>query len=221
MKILLFGGTFDPPHNGHIHNLKAAIEAVRPDKAIVMPAGVPPHKAPSTTSAERRLAMCECFKEVSPVVEISDWEIRQEGESYTINTLEMLRETYPDAQLYLSIGSDMLESFTKWRRWQAILSMATLVVQGRGTETDASLRKCVVALEYCHGRVLPVETKPVRCASSDIRTGRIPVAELSDLLPSVVLDQIKQYKLYNIYKWEGEPHNELRAGEEAGQEESE
>ena len=52
MKILLFGGTFDPPHNGHIHNLTAAIEAVRPDRAIVMPAGVPPHKTPSATPGD-------------------------------------------------------------------------------------------------------------------------------------------------------------------------
>ena len=221
MKILLFGGTFDPPHNGHIHNLTAAIEAVRPDKAIVMPAGVPPHKTPSATPGERRLAMCECFKAVSPIVEISDWELKQEGESYTINTLEMLQETYPGAELYLAIGSDMLESFTKWRRWQDIIAKATLVVQGRGTDADAVVRKCVVALEYCHGRVISVPTEPLRCASSDIRTGRIPVSELPELLPPDVLDQIKKEKLYNIYKWEGEPHNEVRAGEETGQEESE
>lgn len=221
MKILLFGGTFDPPHNGHMHNLEAAIEAVRPDKVIVMPAGVPPHKAPSTTPGDRRLAMCECFKAVSPLVEISDWELKQEGDSYTVQTLQMLRETYPGAELYLSIGSDMLESFTKWRRWQEILACATLVVQGRGSQSDAVLHKCVVALEYCHGRVIVADTKPMPCASSDIRTGRIPLAELPDLLPASVLDQIKQEKLYNIYKWEGEPRNELRAGEEASQEESE
>ena len=61
MKIMLYGGTFDPPHNGHINNLRAALALVRPDRAIVMPAGTPPHKQASTTPAALRLQMCACF----------------------------------------------------------------------------------------------------------------------------------------------------------------
>ena len=74
-KVLLYGGTFDPPHNGHMNNLRAALELVRPDKAIVMPAGIPPHKKASTTPGKVRLAMCQCFTALSPAVEVSDWEI--------------------------------------------------------------------------------------------------------------------------------------------------
>mgnify|MGYP000887268240 CR=1 FL=1 len=73
-KVLLYGGTFDPPHNGHMNNLRAALELVRPDKAIVMPAGIPPHKKASTTPGKVRLAMCQCFTALSPAVEVSDWE---------------------------------------------------------------------------------------------------------------------------------------------------
>ena len=69
MKIMLYGGTFDPPHNGHINNLRAALALVRPDRAIVMPAGTPPHKQASTTPAALRLQMCACFTALSPVVE--------------------------------------------------------------------------------------------------------------------------------------------------------
>ena len=72
-KVLLYGGTFDPPHNGHINNLRAALELVQPDRVIVMPAGIPPHKAASATPGEVRLAMCDCFKALSPLVEVSDW----------------------------------------------------------------------------------------------------------------------------------------------------
>lgn len=79
MKVLLYGGTFDPPHNGHMNNLQAALERVQPDRAIVMPAGIPPHKAASSTPGAVRLAMCQCFTALSPAVEVSDWEIRQGG----------------------------------------------------------------------------------------------------------------------------------------------
>ncbi len=86
MKTLLYGGTFDPPHNGHMNNLRAALALVRPDRAIVMPAGTPPHKHASATPAALRFAMCQCFKSLSPVVEVSDWEIQQGGRSYTVHT---------------------------------------------------------------------------------------------------------------------------------------
>ena len=102
MKILLFGGTFDPPHNGHMNNLRAAMDCVQPDKVIVMPAGIPPHKKASGTEAALRLAMCECFTALSPKVEVSDWEVRQGGRNYSVNTVEMLRDRYPNDRLYMS-----------------------------------------------------------------------------------------------------------------------
>lgn len=82
MKVLLYGGTFDPPHNGHLNNLRAAAGRVLPDLAVVMPAGVPPHKAASATPAALRLEMCRCFAGLQglpglPRVTVSDWEIRQ------------------------------------------------------------------------------------------------------------------------------------------------
>ena len=83
-KVLLYGGTFDPPHNGHMNNLRAALALVQPDRALVMPAGTPPHKHASATPAELRLQMCACFTALSPAVQVSDWEIRQGGRSYTV-----------------------------------------------------------------------------------------------------------------------------------------
>ena len=91
MKTLLYGGTFDPPHNGHMNNLRAALALVQPDCALVMPAGTPPHKHASATPAELRLQMCACFAALSPAVQVSDWEIRRGGRSYTVHTLEWLR----------------------------------------------------------------------------------------------------------------------------------
>ena len=72
MKLLLFGGTFDPPHKGHIRLLQSAIDAVQPDKVVVMPAGIPPHKAASATPASLRLTMCQCFVPLHPDLTVSD-----------------------------------------------------------------------------------------------------------------------------------------------------
>lgn len=143
-KVLLYGGTFDPPHNGHMNNLRAALELVRPDKAIVMPAGIPPHKKASTTPGKVRLAMCQCFTALSPAVEVSDWEIAQGGRSYTVHTLEMLRDAYPGAELYLCVGSDMLLTFTQWYRWQDMLAMAVRC------RPDGSRRGCRRSLRPQH-----------------------------------------------------------------------
>ena len=153
-KVLLYGGTFDPPHNGHMNNLRAALELVRPDKAIVMPAGIPPHKKASTTPGKVRLAMCQCFTALSPAVEVSDWEITQGGRSYTVHTLEMLRDAYPGAELYLCVGSDMLLTFTQWYRWQDMLAMAALVVESREAGDEPTLQAAAADLTAQGGRVL-------------------------------------------------------------------
>ena len=167
-RLLLYGGTFDPPHVGHVNNLRAAIEAVQPDRAIVMPAGEPPHKRGSHAPAELRLAMCGCFAAADPRVEVSRWEIDQPGPSYTVNTLEMLRAQNPGAALYLAVGSDMLLGFTRWYRWQRILQLAALVVQSRtGRDMDA-LTAAGAALERQGGRIVFAAAVPVPCASSDI-----------------------------------------------------
>ena len=162
MKVLLYGGTFDPPHNGHMNNLRAALELVRPDKAIVMPAGIPPHKKASTTPGKVRLAMCQCFTALSPAVEVSDWEIAQGGRSYTVHTLEMLRDAYPGAELYLCVGSDMLLTFTQWYRWQDMLKMAALVVESRTGTDEAALHAAASELKKAGGRVLFARAETVR-----------------------------------------------------------
>ena len=144
MKLLLYGGTFDPPHNGHLNNLRAAAGRVRPDLVVVMPAGVPPHKAASATPAALRLEMCRCFYALEgtpglPRLTVSDWEVCQAREgrrNYTVLTLEMLAARCPGATLYLTVGSDMLESFRAWYRWQDILRLARLVVVSREIGDD-------------------------------------------------------------------------------------
>ena len=207
MKILLYGGTFDPPHNGHLHNLQAVAAAVRPDRVIVMPAGVPPHKAASSTPAALRLEMCEAFYALAgtgeiPQLTVSDWEIRraQAGQAnYTVSTLEMLAGEYPGAQLYLAVGSDMLLTFDQWRRWQDILRLATLVCQSREDGDDAALtaaaRQLTGQTPGAKGILLAgAEARPL--ASSQVRAAMAAGQDCSGLLPDAANHVIAREGLY-------------------------
>lgn len=200
MKIMLYGGTFDPPHNGHINNLRAALALVRPDRAIVMPAGTPPHKQASTTPAALRLQMCACFTALSPVVEVSDWEIRRGGRSYTVHTLEWLHSCDPAAELYLCVGSDMLLTFTQWYRWQDMLAMAALVVESREAGDEPALQAAAADLTAQGGRVLFARAEAYPCASSDIRSGKIPPEQWPEVLPPETLRVVQENHLYSAEK---------------------
>ena len=192
MKLLLFGGTFDPPHNGHMRLLQSAIDAVQPDKVVVMPAGIPPHKAASATPASLRLTMCHCFAPLHPDLTVSDWEIRRGGKNYTIDTVRMLESRYPGAEIFLSVGSDMLTTFTQWREWQSLLEKTTLVVQSRYSGDAASLAAAARDLEAAGGRVVFAHAPVLQAASSDVRAGKLGM----DALPPLVQHICKQYHLY-------------------------
>ena len=162
--------------------LRGAMQAVQPDLTIVMPAGVPPHKAASMTPGMWRYEMCACFlaleKECGGRIEISDWEIHRQGRNYTIDTVTMLEQKYPGAELYLSVGSDMLLTFTEWRRWPELLQKATLVVESRCEGDMGALHRAARALSAEGGRIVFSQAKALPMASSDIRAGKAPVGAL-------------------------------------------
>ena len=106
MKIGVFGGTFNPVHLGHLNCLKSVAEQADLDKVIVMPDRIPPHKqAEDLASSEDRLNMCRLAFADIPCVEISDWELKQEGKSYSVITLRHLKEIYPHDKLFFIMGS--------------------------------------------------------------------------------------------------------------------
>ena len=117
MTLALYGGSFNPPHNGHVALARRALDELRPGKLIWMPSGDPPHKVlpDGTPSAAHRLAMSRLAVEGLPDIEVSDFELTG-GARYTIDTVEMLRERYDPDKLWLLMGSDMWETFDTWRR---------------------------------------------------------------------------------------------------------
>ena len=206
MKTLLYGGSFDPPHNGHLNNLRAAAARVRPDRVVVMPAGTSPFKQGTNASGALRLEMCGCFHALAgepgstvPQLEVSGWEIEQAEagqRNYTVLTVEKLAREAPGAQLYLAIGSDMLLSFDGWHRWQDILRLAHLVVTSRHMGDDPELHAKALRLDPTGARILfaPVQALPM--ASSDIRT-RLTAGEGCEAeLPEAVRAVIRREKLY-------------------------
>ena len=206
MKVLLYGGSFDPPHNGHLNNLRAAIRRVHPDKVVVMPAGLSPFKQQTAAPAALRLEMCSCFRELGqavPQVEICGWEIAQAeagNRNYTVLTVEMLARKYPDAQLYLGIGSDMLLSFDAWHRWQDILRLAHLVVVSRNIGDDPALHAKARQLDPAGGHILfaPVEALPM--ASSGLRARLAAGDPCEAELPEAVRAVIRRENLYQTAK---------------------
>ena len=206
MKTLLYGGSFDPPHNGHLNNLRAAAACVRPDRVVVMPAGLSPFKQHTAAPAALRLEMCGCFRQlaqgeeaVTPQLEVSSWEIAQAEagrRNYTVLTVEMLAAQDPEGKLYLAVGSDMLLSFDGWFRWQDILRLAHLVVTSRNVGDDPELHAMARQLDPTGARILfaPVQALPM--ASSALRA-RLADGEACEAeLPEPVRAVIRREKLY-------------------------
>ena len=138
MKIGIYGGTFNPPHLGHMAAAQAAVAALGLDKLLLIPAAIPPHKAlPSgTPPQEERLAMVEKWADVmGGHVEVSALELEREGKSYTSDTLRAIRQTYPQAELWLLMGTDMFLTLHLWHEPEVILSLAGICAFGR-TEQD-------------------------------------------------------------------------------------
>ena len=205
MKVLLYGGTFDPPHNGHLNNLRAAAARVQPDKVVVMPAGLSPFKQKTSAPGALRLEMCSCFHALEedadtiPQLEVSGWEIEQAAagnRNYTVLTLEMLARENPGAILYLAIGSDMLLSFEGWHRWQDILRLARVVVTSRDIGDAPALHAKAKLLDPSGGRILfaPVQALPM--SSSQLRTRLANGEECEAELPEEVRSVIRREGLY-------------------------
>ena len=121
-RIGIFGGTFNPPHLGHIQAAKHAVEALALDRLLLIPDRIAPHKVMPAHSPtpQQRLEMLQIAAADHPKLEVCDLELHREGPSYTYETVEQLHALYPDAQLVLMMGSDMFLTFQNWKNPQRI-----------------------------------------------------------------------------------------------------
>jgi nicotinate-nucleotide adenylyltransferase len=140
----VFGGTFDPPHVGHLAIAAWARDALALDQVLFVPAGQPPHKrGRRLTPARHRLAMIRLAVRGNPAFKVSTWELDRRGPSFTIDTLEHFARSR-DVRLHLVVGADSLDDFHTWRRPDDILALARLAVAGRpgsGSRGEAWARR--------------------------------------------------------------------------------
>jgi nicotinate-nucleotide adenylyltransferase len=181
VRVGVFGGEFDPPHLAHVAVVRAARDQLGLDRVLVVPAGSPPHRDPSTTPATTRLRMAELAFADEPRIEVTPIEIDRGGTSHTLETLGQLE---PLGELFLILGADQLASFATWREPDRIRERATLVVAPRpGTPIDD--RAAVV-----------LEMAPIDLSSTGVRTA-IGEGGGDDLLPDAVLALIRAEGLYS------------------------
>lgn len=209
-RIGIFGGSFDPPHIGHIQAARQAAEALRLDKLLMLPAFAPPHKASLQASAEQRLEMVRIACQGDPVLQACDLEVRRGSTSYTYATVLQVRQMHSNAELFLLMGSDMFPTFHNWRNPEIILSQATLAVFCRGHKGEKEKIAAIQAEWEAQGHsVSVIDLQPMEISSTQMR--RLLAFGCGDeLMPSGVGDYIREQGLYHIHAdWRNLPMPEL------------
>lgn len=195
IKTGVFGGAFNPVHNGHVNLAREAISQLKLRRLLIIPTFESPHKSTKLVSFDDRAEMCRlAFAGISDKcsVEVSDIERRMGGVSYTINTLRELKRLNPDDQFFLLIGGDMLYSFREWFKYESILKECKVCAIARGGDSLTDM------MEFANemGRVKVLPTDIVDVSSTEIRERLARSESAAELVPQNVADYIEKNRLY-------------------------
>ncbi|NQW93706.1 MAG: nicotinate (nicotinamide) nucleotide adenylyltransferase [Polaromonas sp.] len=201
MKIGVFGGAFDPPHNAHLALAQTALRELAMDALHVIPTGQAWHKARPLSPAEHRLAMTRLAFQDMPGVVVDDREIKRLGPTFTIDTLRALQAENPDAQLYLLMGGDQFAAFMQWHQWREITKIAIICIAARArfdwAEGQFDTQK------QPEMRLLTLQMPPMAVSATQIRqllaSGLGENQAMTDLLPHPVASYISQHQLYKAF----------------------
>ena len=211
-KIGIYGGTFNPPHTGHLQAAKQAVEVLDLDMLLMIPDRIAPHKdiPAGSPTPEQRLEMLHIALAGEEKILPSDIELRREGVSYTYLTLEALREQYPEEELILLMGTDMFLTLDAWKEPERICAMATLGVFYRGEKGEKEkILAQKAALEAKGAKVELVENDIINISSTQLR--RLLAFHAADeFLPAGVGEYIRANGLYDTdAQWKNLPMEEL------------
>ena len=205
MKIGVYGGTFNPPHLGHVTAARAVFELLKLDLLLLVPAGLPPHKElpAGSPTPEQRLEMTRLAGEqlgLGDKVRVLDLELRREGRSYTSDTLTQLKAQYPEDELWLLMGTDMFLTLQTWHEPEKILSLAGIAAFGR-TEEDTeelfSAQREYLYKTYPQARIFTLTIPGVIDVSSTELREKLAKGQGGNLLAPAVYGYILREGLYN------------------------
>ncbi len=197
MKIGIMGGTFNPPHIAHIKAIEYAYENLLLDKVLVIPTGIPPHKAvyQGMPKPYQRAKMAELATEHLKYVEVCDIEIKRTGKSYSVDTLYEISEQNPDATLYFIMGTDMFLSLDTWHKSQQVMNLAEIVVIPRNFNNINQLeQKRIHYKQKFDAKVHILQVEITELSSTMLRED---LNYLTEMVNPKVLDYIKKNKLYD------------------------
>ena len=211
-RIGIYGGTFNPPHIGHIQAAKQSVTALGLSKLLVIPDRIAPHKVipGNSPTPQQRLDMIRLATAGCPQIEVSDLELRREGVSYSYQTVLQLKEQYPQAELVLFMGTDMFLSFHTWKNPEIILENASIGVFYRGEKGEAAAIEAKKAeMEARSATIYLVKNDVIQISSTQMRR-LLAFRCAGEFLPDGVLDYIREYHLYNTRApWKNLPMDQL------------
>ncbi len=193
-RIGIFGGTFDPPHVGHVRVALDVADHLALDRLIWIPAGRPPHKARSrVTDADVRLEMVRLAACCDPRFEVSTIEIDRPGPSYTVDTLRALRARHPRAEIFLILGADQVRDLARtWRQPESVMALARLAVMDRDGDSAVAMAPMLPGME----RAVRVPVRRIDVSSTSVRAAVRAGEDFEALLPPGVAAVVRRAGLY-------------------------
>jgi nicotinate-nucleotide adenylyltransferase len=190
----LFGGTFDPPHDGHVAVARDVADALSLDRVLWIPVGIPPHKDPAgITPGPIRLEMARAAAQADPRFQVTDLELRRRGPSYTVDTLRALARGYPGARLFLILGADQIRTFEHgWKEPLEVLRLATLVLMDREGDVAPAVAPDLPGMD----RALHVPVTRMDVSSTAVRARVAAGQVVADLVPPGVWAVMERESLY-------------------------
>lgn len=197
-RIAIFGGAFNPIHNGHIHLVMRFDARLKFDKILLIPTRVSPHKDSSQlVDGVHRLAMCRlAARRQDDRFDVSDMELRREGPSFTVDTVKQLRTAYPDDKFYMIVGSDMFLSLDSWYCSQELVRMVTVCAAAREDGEYEDLIRKQRQLDTRGVRSVICEIDAVPISSTLIRRRIAQGLPVDADLPAGVAEYIRFHQLY-------------------------
>jgi nicotinate-nucleotide adenylyltransferase len=196
VRIGILGGTFNPPHVGHLICAQEAYLQLELDRVTLIPARIPPHKpVDDEPGAEHRLELCRVAVADDDRFDVSDIEIAREGPSYTVDTLELLHSRKPESELFLIVGGDIAAGLPEWHEAERVLSLATLAVAGRRGTSRAEVDNALGGLPG--GERARFFQMPTIAVSSTVLRRRVRARQpIRYYVPDAVVSYIGHHRLY-------------------------